>query len=128
MAPIVWNTRKQNTVESSTFGSEFVALKTSVETLRGVKYKLRMLGIPIDGATYGFGDNMSVVNNSSRPESTLKKKCNSIAYHAVWESKAAGEVIIAHEPELTNVADLLTKPLPGGQHRSELVDSVLYDI
>ena len=44
MAPIVWNMRKQNTVESSTFGSEFVALKSSVETLRGVKYKLRMMG------------------------------------------------------------------------------------
>ena len=71
---------------------------------------------------------MSVVNNSSRPESTLKKKCNSIAYHVVWESVAASEVIIAHKLGLTNVADLLTKPLTSGQHRSELVASVLYDI
>ena len=128
MAPIVWNTRKQNTAESSTFGSKFGALKTGVETLRGLKYKLRMMGVPLDGPIYGFGDNMSVVNNSTQPESTLKKKCNSIAYHAVRESVASGEVIIAHEPGLTNVADLLTKPIPGGQHCSELVVSVLYDI
>jgi hypothetical protein len=39
-APIVWFTKKQNTVETSTFGSEFVALKIATEILRGLRYKL----------------------------------------------------------------------------------------
>ncbi len=87
-----------------------------------------MMGIEIDGPTYSYGDNMSVVKNSSAPESTLRKKCNSICYHAVREAVATGELLVAHEPGLTNPADLLTKPVPGGQRREELVRSVLYDI
>jgi hypothetical protein len=51
-APIVWYTKKQNTVETSSFGSKFVALKVATEMLRGLRYKLRMMGIPIAGPTY----------------------------------------------------------------------------
>jgi hypothetical protein len=77
-APVVWYSKRQNTVESSVFGSEFVALKTAIETIRGLRYKLRMMGIRISGPTYGFGDNLSVIRNSSLPESQLRKKSNSI--------------------------------------------------
>jgi hypothetical protein len=56
-----------------------------MEANRGLKYKLRMMGITIDGPSYVFCDNQSVVANSSRPESLLKKKSNAIAYHAVRE-------------------------------------------
>jgi hypothetical protein len=63
---------------------------------------------------------MYVVRNSSAPESTLRKKCNSICYHTVCEAVAAKEIIVAHEP-----GDLLTKPVLGGQHHEELVHSVL---
>jgi hypothetical protein len=45
-SPVLWLSKQQNTVETSTFGSEFVALKTAVEMIEGLRYKLRMLGIP----------------------------------------------------------------------------------
>jgi hypothetical protein len=48
-APIDWYSKKQNTVESSTFGSEFVAMRVAVERIAALRYKLRMFGIPIDG-------------------------------------------------------------------------------
>eukprot|EP00978_Attheya_sp_CCMP212_P010154 scaffold24349_cov63-Attheya_sp.AAC.1 len=48
---------KQNTVESSTFGSEFVAMKTAAEQNMALRYKLRMFGIPIDGPANVFCDN-----------------------------------------------------------------------
>ena len=51
-----------------------MAMKTSVEALRGIRYKLRMMGVPLTGPTYIYGDNMSVIYNTSQPESTLKKK------------------------------------------------------
>jgi hypothetical protein len=127
-APIVWYTKKQNTVETSTFGSEFVALKTATEMLRGLRYKLRMMGIPIDGPTYIYCDNNSVVVNSSSPASTLKKKSNSIAYHCVRDSVARDEQRVTYESTHTNLADLLTKPLPGGTHRDYLISQVLFDI
>jgi hypothetical protein len=67
-APIVWYFTKQNTVETSTFGAEFVALRIATEIIEATHYNLRMLGIPIDGACSVFCDNESVVKNSSIPE------------------------------------------------------------
>jgi hypothetical protein len=90
MAPIVWFSKRQPTVESSVFGAEFVAMKNGIEITRGLRYKLRMMGVTIDGPTYVYGDNMSTVHNTHRPESFLKNKSNTICYHAMWESTAMG--------------------------------------
>eukprot|EP00934_Nitzschia_sp_Nitz4_P002319 Nitzschia sp. Nitz4//scaffold471_size5685//193//5616//NITZ4_009210-RA/size5685-processed-gene-0.1-mRNA-1//1//CDS//3329552692//2319//frame0 len=80
-APVSWYSKRQNTIESSVFGSEYVALKIAAEQNDALRYKLRMLGIPIAGPTNGFCDNRSVVINSTIPQSTLQKKHNMIAYH-----------------------------------------------
>ncbi len=91
LAPIIWLPKQQAAIETSVFGAECVAMKHGIETLRGLRYKIRMMGIPLSGPTYVYGDNKSQVTNSSRPELTLKKKCNSICYHAISESVAMGE-------------------------------------
>ena len=39
-APIIWFSKRQNTVESSTFGSELIALKRAVDMIEGLIYKL----------------------------------------------------------------------------------------
>ncbi len=51
-ALISWYSKRQSTIETCTFGAEFVAMKTGVEALCGIHYKLRMMGIPIDDATH----------------------------------------------------------------------------
>lgn len=127
MALVQWHSKKQSTVETSVFGAEFVAMKTGIDTLRGIRYKLRMMGVPISGPTFIYGDNMSVIHNTSKPESQLSKKCNSICYHAVRESVAMGESLTAHIPTDKNSADLLTKVLYG-QKRRYHVSNLLYDI
>eukprot|EP00978_Attheya_sp_CCMP212_P002025 scaffold4145_cov55-Attheya_sp.AAC.8 len=68
----------ENTVESSMFGSECVAMKTAAEQIMAPCYKLRMFGIPIDGPANVFCGNEAVVTNSSIPTSTIKKKHLSI--------------------------------------------------
>jgi hypothetical protein len=68
-APIQWYSKKQNTVECSTFGAEFVALCIAVELIESLGYKLRMMGIPIEGPCSVFCDNKSIMKNSSIPES-----------------------------------------------------------
>jgi hypothetical protein len=108
MAPIVWVSKRQPTVESSVFGAEFVAMKNGIETCRGLRCKLRMMGVALSGPTFVYGDNMSVVHNNQRPESVLKNKSNSIFYHAVLESAAMGESIIGHVPSVDNPADICT--------------------
>jgi hypothetical protein len=76
MAPIAWLSKKQATIETSIFGAEFVAMKVGVEHVRSLRYKLRMMGVPIDSIVHVHGDNMSVIHNTQRPESVLKKKSN----------------------------------------------------
>jgi len=127
MALIAWLSKRQPTVESSVFGAEFVAMKTGMEHLRALRYKLRMMGVPISGPSYVFGDNMSVIYNTSRPESTLKKKNNAICYHAIRESVAMGEMLTTHIPTIYNLAYLLTKVMFGSKRRN-LVEEVMYDV
>ena len=106
-------------------GSEFVAMTHGVETLSGLRYKLRMMGVHIDGPTYG--DKMSVIFNTSRPESWLKKKSNDVCYHPIRESVAMGECITTHIPTLLDFSDLLTKVLYV-QRRRNLVDGIMFYI
>ena len=127
-ALIQWCSKKQPTVETSVFGAEFVAMKNGIECVRGIRYKLRMMGVQISGATYVYGDNMSVIHNTQKPESTLKKKSNSICYHAIRESVAMGESVTGHIPSQENCADLASKLVPSGQLREHLVSKLLYDI
>jgi hypothetical protein len=69
---ILWYSKKQNAIESSsTFGSEFMALKSGMKLLEGLRYKIRMMGIGIDGHAHVRVDNKSVVKNASIPESSL---------------------------------------------------------
>jgi hypothetical protein len=86
-----------------------------------------MMGVPLSSPTYVYGDNKSQVTNSSRPESTLKKKCNSICYHAIRESVAMGKTLSTLIRTGDNLADLLTKTTSGAKRR-KLVSRVVYDI
>ena len=124
-APVSWYSKKQTSVETSTFGSEYMALKVGIEMIKGLRYKLRMMGVPLDGHAHIRVDNMSVVHNSTIPESSLKKKSNSIAYHFVRENVASGMCRIAYEPSKTNLADLLTK-IQTGTMRTRLALMILF--
>ena len=84
-----------------------------------------MMGVPLDGPARVRADNMSVVKNTSLPESVLKKKSNSIAYHFVRERAAAGIIEVSYEPTETNLADMLTK-IQDGPTRKRLSEKVLF--
>ena len=110
-APILFSSKRQNTVEASTFGSEFIAMRTVSEVNDIIRYKLRMFGVPIDGPTDILCDNQSVTNSAQRPESTLSKKHLSICYHRVRESVAKQACRIGKVTDEENVSDLFTKIL-----------------
>lgn len=102
------------------FGSEFLALQAASEAIVGLRYRLRAMGIPIDGPCSVFCDNSLVVISSTIPESRLKKKHNALAYHKVRETIAAGISQIAHVCSGENLADLFTKSLPATKRKSLL--------
>ncbi len=124
-APVLWHSKRQNGVEVSTFGSEFVALKNAIELIKGLRYKLRMFGVPIEGPTNIYCDNEAVYKNSSTPESVLSKKQHSIAYHYCREAVAANICRLAKEDTNTNLSDLFTKSLPQAK-REELLGYFMY--
>ena len=72
-----------------------------------------MMGLSIDGPANVFCDNNTVVRSASRPESTLKKKTLSICYHMIREAAASGVIRVTWESGEENIADVLTKFLPG---------------
>ena len=86
-----------------------------------------MIGIPISGASHVCGDNILVIHNTSKPESTLKKKCNMIAYHAVSQSVAIGESLTVQIRSKDNPGDILTKIVTGQKQKHHL-SLVLYDM
>ena len=68
MSMIYWHTKKQATIKGSVFGADVFAMKQGVESLRGIRYKLPIMGVEVAGLTYIYGDNMSVIHNTSNPE------------------------------------------------------------
>jgi hypothetical protein len=128
MTPIVWFSKRQPTVESSVFGADCFAMKNGIETTRGLRYKLMMMGVAIDGPTYVYGNNMRVVHNTQRPEYVPKKKSNTIRYHTERESAAMRESIIGNIPSVNNPADICNKAVPGGKKRDHLIGLLLHDI
>ena len=111
--PIWWFSKPQNTVESSTFWSEFVALKIATELNDELQYKLHtMFGVPIDGPTIPSVTIIALYKMLQDPSPFSKKKHNSIAYHKVHESMTTNSLHVLHEPGNTNLADVFTKLLP----------------
>ena len=90
-ALICWHSKKQTSVETSSFGSENMAMKHATEYIRGLRYTLRMMRISLNCPTYVKGDNKSVLCNMTAPESCLKKKSNSIVYNFLREGVARDE-------------------------------------
>ena len=80
MAPIDWFSKRQNTVETSTYTSEIIALRIAIEKVEASCYKLRMFGVPIAGPARIFCDNESGVKCTSNVEAKLKKKHASVSY------------------------------------------------
>ena len=71
--PVGWYSKKQATVETVTYGAEFVAAKTATQQIMGIRQTLRYLGAPIGAKSYLFGDNRSVITSATLPHSTLKQ-------------------------------------------------------
>ena len=124
---INWYSKKQSTIETSVFGTEFVAMKDGVDTLHDIEHKLRMMGIQISGPTDIYEDNMLVIHTISKADTTLKKNCNMMACYAIHESVAMKESFAVQIRLENNLADLLMKVITG-KEKKYLKSLVLYYI
>jgi len=107
--PVDWYSKKMATVETATYGAEFVAARTCVEQLVDLRNTLRYLGVPLREKSYMFGDNESVVNSAITPHAKLHKRHNALSFHRVREAIASGVYVFSHIPGENNPADILSK-------------------
>lgn len=113
--PIVWHSKRQGSVQSSTFGAEFIALKKGVEEAITIRYYLRSMGVKVSEPTVIYGDNLSAIKNTIEPGSPLKKKYLALSYHFCREHFSAGIVDIRKIDSKFNFADPFTKGLQSNE-------------
>ena len=118
--PIDWYSKKQATVETATYGSEFVAARTCVEQIMDLRLTLRYLGVPIRGSSYMFGDNKSVVDSGSLPDARLTKRHTLLSFHRVRQAVASAILEFHFIPGDINPADILSKHWSFQQVRQQL--------
>lgn len=87
-----------------------------------------MMGIQVNNPCFVYGDNQSVLWNKTIPDSMLKKKTSSVAYHFVREGGSRDCWRTTYIKGIFNPADLLTKALSSGINRYRKVRQILYDI
>jgi len=109
MTPVDWHSKLLSTAETATFGSECMAARTTTEQILDLHLTLRYLGVPLDGLSFMFGDNESVVNTASVPHSKLHKHQNALSYHHTHKAVAVGVTRFHHIVGTTNPADILSK-------------------
>jgi hypothetical protein len=110
--PIDWFSKRQLTVATATYGSEFIAACIATDQIIDLCYTLRMMGILIAGPSIMFGDNESVIKSSCIPHSTMTKRHNALAYHRVREAIASKILCFIHIEGRHNPSDVMTKFLP----------------
>lgn len=123
---IYWSSKKQIPIETPSFRSEYMALKHDTEYIRGLRYKLRLMGILVNECTYIYSDIQSVLCNTTTPHSQLKKKSNSVAYHHVQEELALDEWRTTYIRTDDNASNLMTKALPPGEKRTKFCKILLH--
>jgi hypothetical protein len=125
--PVAAISKRQASVQSSTYGAEFLAARVATEEILSLRYFLRSFGVPVSRAARIFGDNMSVLLNISHPDSQLKKKHLCIAYHILRENIACHVLEPFYIPSGQNYSDFLTKALCAPLHEYH-ADGLLYQV
>ena len=79
--PIDWYLKRQATVETATYGSEFVAARIATEQIMDLRNTLRYLGVPIMTKAYMYGDNGSCHVVRLKRHRKQKDICTQVCYH-----------------------------------------------
>jgi hypothetical protein len=107
--PIEWYSKKQATVETATYGSEFIAARTCVDQIVDLRSYIRYLGVPVNGYSYMIGDNKMVIDGATFPHAKLHKWHNALSFHRVCGAVASDMLKSFFIDGEFNPADILSK-------------------
>jgi hypothetical protein len=73
--PVLWPSKHQGCIATSTYTAEFVAMQSAVEEATLIRYMLRCLGIPVMKPRNLYGDNFGVIQSAtSYPRRRIEKE------------------------------------------------------
>ena len=123
--PIDSYSKKQSTVETSTYGSEIVAARIATDQVIDLRLTLMHMGVPV-GRSVMFGDNESVIKNTTVPHSHLNKRHCALSYHRIRSVIAAGTLRFYHMPGQENPADTIVSKHWGYQQIWKTLQPILF--
>lgn len=110
---ITWNTRKQNSVASSSTHAEYMALYEAVAEAIWLKQLASSIDLIFAKPIIIFEDNTGCISIANNPTSHKRSKHIDIKYHFCREQIELKLIELQHLSTGEQVADALTKPLPG---------------
>eukprot|EP00957_Ditylum_brightwellii_P079982 6082608-Ditylum_brightwellii.AAC.1 len=116
--PVVWVSKRQSSVHTSTFGAKFTDLKKAVEDAITIRYQLIAIEVRVSKPFNNYVDNMRVVINATNPSSTLNKKIVTLSYHFVGKHAANEAVAIKKIGSKENYVRPYTKALSSNEHHN----------
>ena len=123
--PVHWCSKRLKTVETATYSTELIAGRSCLDDVIALRYELRMLGVPIDGPAWLFGDNKAMVDSAMLPEGRLTKRSAALSWHRLRECVSAGICYFFHIDGKINISDCMTKHL-SARILHNLVEPVLF--
>ena len=108
---IAYRCKMQTVVATSSTEAEFIAAVSAAKTVKYLRMILSDLGFTPTGPTVIFEDNQSAIHmvNSGKP--TDRSRHIDIAYFAIQDWKARGDIVMQHIAGIINPSDCLTKPV-----------------
>ena len=107
--PIGWYSKKQGTVETTNYGSDFFAARITTEQVIEFCLTLRYLGVPLNKKAYMFSDNKYVVDSSTCSHSKLHKLHTALSFHRIQDAIASKMLNFTFIPGSISPADILSK-------------------
>ncbi|XP_075109007.1 secreted RxLR effector protein 161-like [Nicotiana tabacum] len=119
-SPISWKSKKQPTISLSSAEAEYLSLRKVVAEVSWLVRTLDDLGLHVSAPAPIFCDSLAALHIAKNPIFHERTKYIEIDCHYVRESLNLGLIFLHFVPSFAQLADIMTKPLPGPLHHSLL--------
>lgn len=110
-----WCTKRQASVAASSTEAEYMALFEAVRETMWLRSLASSLNINVSKPTIIYEDNSGCISIANNPTNHKRSKHIDIKYHFSREQVEKGIIKLIHMPTGTQLADILTKPLPAAR-------------
>lgn len=111
--PIAWTSRRQSCVSQSSTEAEYIAASETAKSAIWIRRALPDLREGQRGPITIFCDNQGAIQLVHHPDQRPRTKHIDVRFHFVRQQQEKGEIDVQYVCTASQLADILTKPLPG---------------